>query len=193
MTDTAFDFESAEVTEVNDRPFDGPPMPAPDLACVVCGRELVYGGRGPKPKYCADHKKSKGSTGSTRPKKTKNGTDYTEGIAGLLQLPTAALFMAGTAGKEPNLALIADANAIAVATPKIAVAVSDLANERPEIAAVLDKILKVGPYGALLTAVVPMVAQILTNHKIIPAGVAGTKSAEDYLKEAYGDAEGAAA
>lgn len=177
-----FDFEAAEVTEA-------PPMPAPDLACVVCGRELVYGGRGPKPKYCADHKKSKSSSGSTRPKKTKNGTDYTEGIAGLLSLPATALYVAGTAGKEPNLALIADANAIAIATPKIAVAVSDLANERPEIAAVLDKILKVGPYGALLTAVVPMVAQILANHKVIPAGIAGTKSAEDYLSEAMANAE----
>lgn len=185
-TEMEYDFEAAEVTEA-------PPMPRPDLVCVVCGTGLVYGGRGPKPKYCADHKKSKSSTSSTRPKKTKSGTDYTEGIAGLLSLPATALYVAGTAGKEPNLALIADANAIAVATPKIAVAVSDLANERPEIAAVLDKILKVGPYGALLTAVVPMVAQIMANHNVIPAGVAGTKSAEDYLREAAENAERAAA
>lgn len=185
-TELEFDFEATEVTEV-------PSMPKPELACVVCGTGLVYGGRGPKPKYCADHKKSKSSTGSTRPKKTKNGTDYTEGIAGLLSLPATALYVAGTAGAEPNLALIADANAIAEATPKIAVAVNDLANERPEIAAVLDKILKVGPYGALLTAVVPMVAQILTNHKVLPPGIVGSKSAEDYLREAQENAERAAA
>ena len=28
----------------------------PEYACVVCGSEIFYGGRGPKPKYCEAHK-----------------------------------------------------------------------------------------------------------------------------------------
>lgn len=44
---------------------DGPAMPAdlapevPEFACEVCGKELTYGGRGRKPKYCDEHKKNK--------------------------------------------------------------------------------------------------------------------------------------
>ncbi len=42
--------------------------PAPDrheYACEVCGAELTYGGRGRKPRFCAEHKKS-ASSGSRR-------------------------------------------------------------------------------------------------------------------------------
>jgi hypothetical protein len=36
------------------------------IFCVVCGTQLVYGGRGPKPKYCAEHKRNQSSgSGST--------------------------------------------------------------------------------------------------------------------------------
>lgn len=40
-----------------------PPVPAPEqspdgLYCVVCDKPLTYGGRGPRPKYCDDHKKN---------------------------------------------------------------------------------------------------------------------------------------
>lgn len=33
-----------------------------DLECVVCGTPLTYGGRGPKPKFCIDHKTNKSTS-----------------------------------------------------------------------------------------------------------------------------------
>lgn len=185
-TELEYDFSSApmEVAE--------PAMPKDNaLECIVCHTELTYGGRGPKPKYCDNHKRKSTSNGPKRPRK-KSGTDYREGIEGLLQLPAAALAVVGSqTDKQGHLThpeFLADASAIADAAPKIASAVSDLANDRPEVAAVLDKILKVGPYGALITAVLPLAAQILTNHRVIPAGLLGAKSLEDQFAASVPDA-----
>jgi hypothetical protein len=146
MTDTAFDFSTVEVNE------DAPTMPTDQdtLQCVVCGTPLTYGGRGPKPKYCADHKKNKTTGTGTRKTKRKTGTDYTAGVKGLIQVPAMALTMVGTSTKKPEY--LADAFVLSHYADDIATAVSDIANDQPQIAAVLDKVLKVGPYGALMTA-----------------------------------------
>ncbi len=100
--------------------------------------------------------------------------DYREGVAGLLQIPAFILASAG----RLNPVLEYDGIAVAVATPNIAEAVNALAQEEPRVAAVLDKILQVGPYGALLGALVPLVAQIAVNHKRLPAGTLGTQEPE---------------
>jgi len=36
-----------------------------EYACEVCGKEIFYGGRGRKPKYCDEHKTNKSSKSST--------------------------------------------------------------------------------------------------------------------------------
>lgn len=54
MTDN---FDITEAPPSTDDPFISPDDVNP--RCVVCGVEIVYGGRGPKPKYCVDHKKNK--------------------------------------------------------------------------------------------------------------------------------------
>lgn len=168
--DTDFDFADIEVKET-DMP------PAPDICQEPgCSNPTVYGGRGPRPKKCPEHKATR--TKSTRTKK-KTGVDYTEAVAGLLQLPAGALAAIGAGRDKPEF--LADSVVISHYAPAIATAVSDLANDRPEVAAVLDKVLKVGPYGALLAAVMPMTVQILANHKIMPAGIMGTQTAEEVL------------
>ena len=184
MSDTIpeFDFESAVVTE------SVPVADSDDLRCVTCGTSITYGGRGPKPKYCADHKKQK-STG-TRRAKTVKGTDYRKGVEGLLQVPAMALTMVAVQSQKAEY--LADAYTISKAAPAIAEAVSDLANDQPQIAAVLDKVLKVGPYGALMTALMPLAMQLMTNHKVIPVGVGGTVSVEAQLHAAQAEAEAAA-
>ena len=90
--------------------------------------------------------------------------DYRPGIAGVLQVPAAALAMAGRF--RPELAY--DAAAIAVHTPTIADALNTLAQEEPRVAAVLDRILAIGPYGAIVGVVVTLGAQIAVNHKRLP-------------------------
>jgi hypothetical protein len=68
----------------------------------------------------------------------------------------------------------ADAAAITIHAPNIASALNQLAQERPEIAAVLERVLQVGPYGVLIAAVAPLALQILANHGALPEGALGT-------------------
>lgn len=60
----------------------------PDLACVVCGTALTYGGRGPKPKYCEAHKKGGANKnlggGGSRAK--SGGKDVDAAVAALDQM-----------------------------------------------------------------------------------------------------------
>lgn len=112
-------------------------------------------------------KKRRDAGGSRKPGVAKTGggtqrTRYAEGVAGLLQIPAMALTFV-----DP-----VDGFCVAQHTPGIASAVADLAVERPEVAAALDKILAVGPYGALIGAVLPLAVQIAHNHNVVPETMA---------------------
>lgn len=122
-----------------------------------------------------------GRTTRTTRAKTSTGNQakkYEEGVAGLLQVPAAVLSFVNPV----------DGFCVAQHTPPIAKAVADLATERPEVAAALDRVLAVGPYGALIGAVLPLVVQIAHNHGMVPEpmakamGVAPRKDIERHLK-----------
>lgn len=94
--------------------------------------------------------------------------DYRGGINGILQMAAAPLLIAGTRSD----AALANAYAVTQYGPGIADALHDLAVQRPEVAAVLDRVLAAGPYGALLAAALPLAVQVATNHGLLPAQVA---------------------
>lgn len=144
-----------------------------------CNNRLQYSGRGRRPTKCAIHKRSNATRKTGTRTRKASAPDYRPGIMGLLQLPAGVLAIAGL--NKPELA--ADAATITVYGPPIAEALNDLAYERPEIAAVLDRVLAVGPYGALIAAVAPMALQILCNHGAIPSGILGTVPKESLLAE----------
>lgn len=96
------------------------------------------------------------------PAPKRGATDYRPGIQGLFQAVCIPL----------SFGAPADAAAVATYAPGIAEALNDLAKERPEVAAVLEKILQVGPYGALIAAVVPLGVQLAHNHNLIPEQMA---------------------
>lgn len=127
----------------------------------------------------APRKRAASGTGARRGRPAKKKPDYTEGINGLFQLVSVPL------------AFTAPHDAVAVAThgPNIASAVNTLAQERPEVAAALEKVLKVGPYGALIGAVIPLAVQIMHNHNVIPEhmatqlGATPKREIDAYLKQ----------
>lgn len=135
-------------------PNTGPRRPAPPRASVPPPRPAAP--RKPKAKQVA-------------------GPDYRAGINGLFQLVAAPLAMAGI----KNDSAAADAAALTVYGPGIADALHDLAVERPEVAALLERILSAGPYGALIAAVLPLVVQLLTNHGVLPGHVGTAMGAQD--------------
>lgn len=117
-------------------------------------------------------------TGTARPaaaSKRPAGPDYAAAIAGVGQVVAGGLALAG---------LPLDAWAVSTHTPPIAQALHDLAAVQPAVAAVLDKVLAVGPYGAVIAAGLPLVVQLLTNHKMIPAAAAESLGAvpREYLE-----------
>lgn len=67
---TMTDFAFSDATPVDDMPDDSiPPLADVEYPCDVCGNESgPYGGRGPKPKRCTDHKRKtqKGTRPATR-------------------------------------------------------------------------------------------------------------------------------
>lgn len=120
--------------------------------------------RGPKstpPRAAASPRRSSPRTArstSSRPK----APDFRDGINGMFQLIAAPL-----AFVQPL-----DSMAVVQHAPNIAEALNDLAQHRPEVAMVLQRVLSVGPYGALLAATVPLVVQLLHNHDVLPEQVA---------------------
>lgn len=95
--------------------------------------------------------------------KSKAGEpDYRSGILGIAQLAAAPLAFTAPA----------DAAAVMMHAPPIADALHNLAVERPEVARVLDTVLAVGPYGAVIAAVLPLVVQLLHNHGVLSTPMA---------------------
>lgn len=90
------------------------------------------------------------------------GPDYAQIVMGLMQIPAAGLALGGQISRSP--ALVADAAAMAIHTVPLANAVDQVARENSQVAAILDKISVVGPYSALLGAVIPFAMQIMVNH-----------------------------
>lgn len=87
---------------------------------------------------------------------------YEEGVQGLFQIPAMALAFVSPV----------DGFCVAQHTPPIAKAVADLAVDRPEVAAALDRVLAVGPYGALIGAILPLAVQLMHNHDMVPESMA---------------------
>jgi hypothetical protein len=85
-----------------------------------------------------------------------------DAIRGMLQLPAAGLIITGQ--RLQSVALVADGATILVHGPNVAIAIAELAENDPRIMALLEKALAFGPYGVLLAALFPMVAQLSVNH-----------------------------
>lgn len=190
---TDFDFSSPAVAEETNEfseenePYylENPPRPKPEESsegpiCKSCNKviEIEAGKRGRKPSYhpeCRPSAKKASGTRKRAPKKPAGVPDYREGLDSIFQLAGFGLSMAG----EKNEALLADGMAIAEHGPNISVAMDQLAQEKPEIAAVLDRILAVGPYGVLIAAISPLLMQVVSNHG---AKIPGVADATSYVK-----------
>jgi hypothetical protein len=109
--------------------------------------------------------KTSRATAKTTVKASNKTAERTEALNGIGSLTQAGLI----ASKQ-----YADAQAIGMHWPKIADELASLANSEAVIARFIDPLIKAGPYTALAMAVLPLVAQISVNHKVIPAGTLGT-------------------
>jgi hypothetical protein len=119
------------------------------------------------------------TTGRKTTGKTSGTVDYRPGIMGLLSIPIFGLGMLGR--YKPECAL--DAATLSLHGPVIAGALNETAQHQQWLADILEKALTVGPYGAVLGALVPVALQIAANHgKLEPNAEMGILSPEDLIR-----------
>jgi hypothetical protein len=61
----------------------------------------------------------------------------------------------------------ADAAAIGRHFPPVAVELANIAESNDVVSKSIDFFIEIGPYGALITATLPLVLQILANHRVV--------------------------
>lgn len=83
-----------------------------------------------------------------------------DAINGIFQLTGAGLMMMGQ---------VPDAAAIAQHGPNIASETASIAESNDGLGRVIDYLTSVGPYAALIAAVMPLTLQLLANHGKVPA------------------------
>jgi hypothetical protein len=82
------------------------------------------------------------------------------GLMGLAQLAQGVCLMAG---------MHADAMTIGKFFPPVAAEVANIADDNEQVAKPIDFLIKIGPYGALIAAGMPLVMQLLANHGFLDA------------------------
>jgi hypothetical protein len=92
--------------------------------------------------------------------------DYRPAVLAACQIPIMALSMVGKF--TDNEAFSMDAATIQLNAAAIAEFAQGSATESESIAALLDKLMVVGPYGAGAVLILGIGAQIAANHKVIP-------------------------
>jgi hypothetical protein len=137
--------------------------PATDtLACVVCGTGLTYKGRGPKPKYCDEHRP--GPKRSTAPSSGKRSGQTIDGLVNQIGDFYRTIGFALT--MAPNLAM--DGMVVADQAQTMAESWRPVLENNATVRKWWEKTFTAGSYGVLIAAHAPVMLAIAQNHGIGP-------------------------
>jgi len=126
------------------------------------------------------------TSGGSKSKPKPSG--YRDSVLGLVQIVGLPLAAAGT----KNDVFLADLITLNATALGIADAVDQIAQTNPKVAAALDKLAEVGPFGLLIGAMAPLIIQGACNHGLVPAGVMGAVAPDDLIAAAIaGEVPGA--
>lgn len=124
---------------------------------------------------------------ATTPRQSKTVKARTDAVNGVWQLVGFGFMFTGQ---------LADAGAVSKHSPAVTTEIVNLAENDEKIANAVDKLANIGPYGALLTALIPLATQLLVNHdrfKASPAtaqmGVVPKAALEAEIRIAMAQAE----
>ena len=101
-----------------------------------------------------------------RNKMGKSSADRQAKLSKTLGIPVGIAL--GVAQLRKSTPLLADALAMSHAIPPISEAVTDLAEDNDNFARVVDMLTESGPYAALISALIPLAAQLAANHGMLP-------------------------
>jgi hypothetical protein len=169
------------VTEEATMPIPGPQMPASGPAAPDADADAPWGRKadgsprakpgvkpggptaGPRKASAPGPRKA---TGAASKKANSAAPDYRMAIIGLGQLPIGVASMAARLVRDDRkrMAIQLDAMTVKVHLPAVAEAVNSVAQDNAKVAAALDRIVSVGPYGEVIAAVAPILLQCMVNH-----------------------------
>lgn len=118
---------------------------------------------------------SRGRTGPRANTRENTAARYTDGCMRLLRTLVAPLMIVG----QRNPAVAADAATLAQSGPALADAVGQLAAEEARVAAALDRLMAVGPYGEVGTVLLTIAAQLAYNHGALPPAMGAGMGLQD--------------
>lgn len=98
--------------------------------------------------------------------KPRSGTDYRPGLIGLFHVGAAPLL-----AQRRSAVLQLDGMALLMIGHEMADGFNHLAQLRPEVAAAAEKLISVGPYGAIVAPFLKFGAQVAENHGWAPPQV----------------------
>lgn len=179
---TAIEFVTPIKDEIRpesaDAPDDAPESVAGDDTCIVCGKPLSYSGRGRRPKYCDEHRPSRGGAtkAATAGRSTKHDRMKRE-LTGTLALIGTGLMMV-----EPYDGIVVLDRAEATVD-----ALMDVAAHNPRVMKALEQMIDVTVWGALGTALAGIIVPITAHHGVLPIDVRQVERqflSEDAIKRA---------
>lgn len=146
---------SAETTPAD----DAPPIGDYEHACVVCGVELTYAGRGRKPKYCAEHK----PTAAKSPSRVTSAKGrWQEPLAQALNSQFAVIGMGVYAFNQ------FDGTCILNGSGQLSTSLVAVAETNPRVRRTLENMVQTGAWAGVAMAAASIVLPIMANHNIIP-------------------------
>lgn len=131
----------------------------------------------------------KRAAASSAPKRP--AIDYRPGVKGILQILAMIPATLSRVAKKPKTkeAFAADVVAIHMHADNMASAAHHTALHDARLAAALDKVLTIGPYGLMIGAIMELGAQFAVNHDTVPAGFMGAHSRDELLQAAGAGAD----
>ena len=149
---------------MDDEP-DAPPAdatePSFDYSCEMCGTELVYGGRGRKPRFCAEHKTGSKVQPTGKGRKTNVDTLVNQ-IQDMHRMIGSALMF------YPPTAL--DGMVLSDNADKLGASWKSLLERDAKVREMWEKFFQVSGYGAVFGAYAfSLILPIAQNHRLIPS------------------------
>lgn len=104
---------------------------------------------------------------SSKPKQDETSTRdaRAQAVRGVFELVTIPLTLTGN---------YADVGAVKIHSPGIATELANVAENQETLAKAIDSLNYVGPYAALVAAIMPLAFQIAVNHNRLPASAAAS-------------------
>lgn len=142
-------------------PIGEPESDVRELRCVTCAIPLTYGGRGPKPKYCEEHRQGNKRVASS-PRKS---TPTVETLISQIKDTYRQLGMMGMFVPKPSLA--ADAMIIMNEADKLGESWRGVLERDENIRRMWTKFFTVSGWGTLIAAHAMIALPIMQNHGVI--------------------------